>query len=77
LILLFEAARRRLNRETGEVARLPNTRIATAAKELNQVTDDIRKAQEPAKAPLPAAQKEPTPIISTVGKILRWSKNYR
>jgi hypothetical protein len=77
LILLFEAARRRLNRETGEVARLPNTRIATAARELNQVTDDIRKAQEPAKAPLPAAQEEPTLTISTVGKILRWSKHFR
>ncbi len=77
LVLLFEAARRRLARQTGDVAELPNTRIATATKELNQVTDDIRDAQGPPEAPPPVIQKKPTLLISTVGKILRWSKTDR
>ena len=77
LVLFFEAARRRLTRQTGDVAKLPNTRIATATKELNQVTDDIRGAQGPPEAPPPVDQKKPALLISTVGKILRWSKTAR
>ena len=76
LVLLFEAARRRLTRQTGDIAKLPNERIATATKELNQVTYDIREAQPPPEVSMPATQNEPTLLISTVGKILRWSKPF-
>lgn len=77
LVLLFEAARQRLARQRGDVAELPNTRIATATKELNQITDDIREAHGPPEAPAPVIQKKPTLVISTVGKILRWTKTVR
>lgn len=74
LVLLFEAARRRLGRHSGGVAELPNARIVTATKELNQVTDDIREAQGPPEAPAPVIETKPTLVINTVGKILRWTK---
>ena len=77
MVVLFEAARRRLAKQRGDVAELPNTRIVTATKELNQITDDIREAQGPPGAPAPVIQKKPTLVISTVGKILRWSKTVR
>jgi hypothetical protein len=77
LVLLFEAARRRLAGQRGDVAELPNTRIATATKELNRVTQDIREAQGSPEAPAPVIQTKPRLVISTVGKILRWSKTVR
>ena len=77
LVLLFEAARHRLTRQTGDVAALPNTRVVTATKELNQVTDDIRDAQTAPEAPAPTTQREPTLIIGTVGQVLRRLKTDR
>ena len=77
LVALFEAARRRLTRQTGDIAELSKTRIVTATNELNQVADDIREAQPPPEVPTSATQREPRLIISTVGKILRWSKSDR
>jgi hypothetical protein len=77
LVELFDAARRRLIRETGDIALLPNKRIVGATKELNSIVDDIRGAQLSPKARPVARGKEPTLLVSTVGKILRWSKPYR
>ena len=70
LAALFRAARRRLTDQTGDVAELPNARIITATKELNQITNDIRGAQAPEQAPS-AIPKESSLVINTVGKILR------
>jgi hypothetical protein len=77
LVALFDAARRRLIRETGDIGVLPNKRIVSATRELNGIVDDIRGAQLPPKARPAAVGKGPTLLVSTVGKILRWSKPYR
>ena len=50
LVELFDAARRRLIRETGDIALLPNKRIVGATKELKSIVDDIRGAQLPPKS---------------------------
>lgn len=71
LAALFRAARRRLTDQTGDVAELPNARIITATKELNQITDDIRGAQgAPEEAPSAIPKKSPL-VVHTVGKILQ------
>ena len=70
LALLFRVAKRRLTEQTDDVAELPNARITTATKELNQITNDIRGAQAPEQAPL-AIPKKSSLVINTVGKILR------
>ena len=77
LVALYEVARRRLIRETGDIDVLPNKRIVSATRELNSIVDDIRGAQLPPKARPVARGKEPTLLVSTVGKILRWSKPSR
>ena len=82
LILLFQAARRRLTRQSGNVAELTNVRILTATTELNQITDDIRDAQDTPEEAAPAIRSEPPTaiqtetelLIHTVGKILRRSR---
>jgi hypothetical protein len=75
LILLFAAAKRRLTRQGGDVSRLPNARIDSAARELNQITDDILGAQRPPNATVAAIQQIPPRAIQlaihTVGRILR------
>jgi hypothetical protein len=73
LVLLFEAARRRLARQPGDIAALPNTRIVTATAEMKRVTEDIRDAQAPPEesTPVPKVQ---SMLVHTVGKILRWKK---
>jgi len=71
LVVLFKAAERRLTKKTDGVVELPNARIVTATKELNQITDDIRGAQEaPEEAPS-VIRKKSSLVINTVGKILR------
>lgn len=71
LSLLFRGAKRRLTEQTDDVAKLPNARIIAATKELNQITDDIRGAQEaPEEAPSANPKKVPL-VINTVGKVLR------
>jgi precorrin-4 methylase len=70
LALLFRVAKRRLSEQTDDVAELPNARIITATKELNQITNDIRDAQVPEQAPS-AIPKKSSLVINTVGKILR------
>ena len=45
LVLLFNAAKRRLTEQTGDIAKLPAARIVSATEELNQIADDIRDAQ--------------------------------
>jgi hypothetical protein len=77
LVALLDAARRRLIRETGDLRVLPNKRIVSATRELNGIVDDIRSAQLLPKARPGVLGKEPTLLVSTVGKILRWSKPYR
>lgn len=53
LLLLFNAAKRRLSEQTDDVAELPNARIISATEELNQIADDIRDAQDaPEESPL-------------------------
>ena len=47
LVLLFNAAKRRLREQTDDVAELPDARIISATEELNQIADDIRDAQHP------------------------------
>ena len=75
LVLLFAAAKRRLTRQGGDVSRLPNARIDSAARELNRITDDILAAQRLTKAPVAAIQQCPPRAIQlaihTVGRILR------
>lgn len=73
LVLLFMAAKRRLTEQTDDIAELPNARIITATEELNQITDDIRDAQDTLDEPPLVIQKEPPLDIHTVGKILRRS----
>jgi hypothetical protein len=70
LALLFRVAKRRLSEQTDDVAELPNARIITATKELNQITNDIRDAQAPEQAPS-ATPKKSSLVINTVSKILR------
>ena len=71
LALLFRVAKRRLTEQTDDVAELPNARIITATKELNQITDDIRGAQgAPEEAPSAIPKKSPL-VVHTVGKILQ------
>ena len=78
LVLLFAAAKRRLTRQGGDVSKLPNARIDSAAGELNQITDDILGAQRAPKAPVAAIQQSPPRAIQlaiyTVGRILRRPK---
>jgi hypothetical protein len=71
LVLLFKTARRRLNRQTGDVAALSNSRIVTATTELNKITDDIRHAQGLPDDPPSVTQKDTALSVHTVGKILR------
>jgi len=71
LAALFRAARRRLSEQTDDVAELPNARIITATKELNQITDDIRGAQEALEEAPSAIPKKSLLIVHTVGKILQ------
>jgi hypothetical protein len=71
LVLLFKAARRRLNRQSGDVAALPNARIVTATTELNKIADDIRHAQGLADDPPSVHQIDTALSVHTVGKILR------
>jgi len=63
--------------QTDDVAKLGNARIGTATVELNQITDDIRRAQSAPKE-APAIHRQPREAIQlaiyTVGKILRRSK---
>ena len=71
MVVLFKAAERRLTKKADGVVELPNTRIITATKELNRITDDIRGAQEaPEKTPS-AIREKSSLVINTVGKILR------
>ena len=77
LVALFDAARRRLVRETGDIDVLPNKRIVSATRDLNRIVDDIRAAQMPPKARPVTMGKGPTLLVSTVGKILQWSKPFR
>jgi precorrin-4 methylase len=70
LALLFRVAKRRLTEQTDDVAELPNARIITATRELNQITNDIRGAQAPEPAPS-AIPRKSSLVVNTVGKILR------
>jgi hypothetical protein len=45
LVLLFEAARRRLARQPGNIAELPNARIVTATADMTRVSEELRRAQ--------------------------------
>ena len=44
LLILFEAAKRRLAENSEHTFALPNERIASATEELNRIADDIRDA---------------------------------
>ena len=78
LVLLFAAAKRRLIRQGGDVSRLPNVRIGSAARELNLIVDDILGAARAPKAPVAAIEQSPPRAIQlaihTVGRILRLTK---
>jgi hypothetical protein len=79
LVLLFAAAKRRLIRQGGDVSRLPNVRIGSAARELNLIVDDILGAARPPNAPAAAIEQSRSPraiqlAIHTVGRILRRTK---
>ena len=76
LVKLFTAAKRRLTTQTDDVAALRNVRIASATRELNRITDDIRDAhrcQEPVRPAIPPRRVLQLAIF-TVGKILRRTK---
>jgi hypothetical protein len=64
LVLLFQAAKRRVTQQTAEIDALPNARIASATEELNQIADDVREAQRtPEESPpaIPASDTGETP----------------
>ena len=46
LVVLFNAAKRRLSEQTDDIAEHPDARIVSATEELNQIADDIRDAQD-------------------------------
>jgi hypothetical protein len=53
LVLLFNAAKRRVTQQTADIEALPNARIVSATEELNQIADDVREAQRtPEESPL-------------------------
>jgi hypothetical protein len=45
LLLLFQAATRRVSVQAEDAASLPKERLVTATEELNQIADDVRDAQ--------------------------------
>jgi hypothetical protein len=60
LALLFKAAKRRLTDQADDIAELPNARIVSATKEMNQIADDVRDAQA---TPEDSASTVPAPEV--------------
>ena len=53
LVLLFNAAKRRMTEHAEDVAELPDARIESATEELNKIADDLRDARgAPEESPL-------------------------
>ena len=61
LVLLFEAARRRVAEQRDDIGDLPNARIESATEELNQIANDVRDAQLASEASRPTLP--PLPLV--------------
>jgi len=65
LVLLFEAAKRRLAEETDDIAKLPDARIESATEELNQIADDVRDANAAPEGPANIPRTDPGDDVPT------------